>query len=59
MHNAILERVKWSLHVKMINLEKIKYEKCQSPPFYEDLPLNQVQSPPPPGEVIKIYFPYL
>ena len=33
MHNAILERVKWSLHVKMINLEKIKYEKCQSPPL--------------------------
>ena len=31
MHNTILQRVKKFLKVKMISLEKIKWEKCQLP----------------------------
>ena len=31
MHNTVLERVIQFLYVKMINLEKSKYEKYQSP----------------------------
>ena len=50
----------------MINLEKIKYEKCQAPllrrpapaPYFHHLFKNFSESPPP-GEVIKIYFPTL
>ena len=45
----------------MINLEKIKLEKCQLPSFLEDLPLHHTSTPflkffrvPPPGEAIKI-----
>ena len=33
MHNTILQKVKEFLNLKMINLEKIKYQKCQPPPF--------------------------
>ena len=66
MHNTILQRVKQFLDVKMINLEKIKYEKCQAPllrrpapaPYFHHLFKNFSESPPP-GEVIKIYFPTL
>ena len=32
MYNTILERVKYFLDVKIINLENIPQEKCQ-PPF--------------------------
>ena len=46
----------------MINLDKIKQEKCQPPPFKKICPCTIVpprflifQSPIPPGEVIKIY----
>ena len=31
MHNTILQRVKKFLKVKMISLEKSKWEKCQLP----------------------------
>ena len=47
----------------MINLEKIKWEKCQSPPFKNTCPCTIIPHPvfnfsdfPPPGEAIKIYF---
>ena len=49
----------------MVNLEKIKYEKCQSlPPFKMTCPCTILPPPffnfpdsPPPREVIKIYSP--
>ena len=47
----------------MINLEKNKLEKCQSPPFKKTCPWTILPSPffnfsdsPPPGEVSKIYW---
>ena len=50
----------------MINPDKIKQEKCQPPPLgrhalapYFHLLFLIFQIPPPPGEVIKIYFPAL
>ena len=47
----------------MVNLEKIKHEKCQPPlPFKKTFPciilpllFKNFHSPPPLGEVIKIY----
>ena len=51
----------------MINLEKIKQEKYQPPPFFKKTcpciilppPFLNFSDSPPPGEVIKIYFPLL
>ena len=71
MHNTTLQRVKSFLNVKMINLEKIKQEKCQlppPPPPPPPPPIKRAPPPPPPPpflifrtppprEVIKIYFP--
>ena len=52
----------------MINFEKIKQEKCQTPspllkrpapaPYFHPL-FKVFQSSPPPGKLIKIYFPPL
>ena len=50
----------------MINFEKIKYKKCQPPPFIKTCPCtillppfkNFSDSPPPFGEGIKIYSPF-
>ena len=50
----------------MINLEKIKKEKCQPLPFKKTCPctiflplFKKFSDPPPPlGEVFKVYFPF-
>ena len=65
MHNTILQRGKEFLNVKMINLEKIKKEKCQPPTHFKKtcpctilpLLLFNFSDSPPLGEVIKIYSP--
>ena len=66
MHNAILQRVKQFLNVKMVNLEKSASPAPLPPCFEEDLPPHDTSTPffkifkfPPPEEVIKMYFPPL
>ena len=65
MYNTVLQRAKHFLNVKMINIAKIKQENSQflllrrsspTPYFYTLFKIFQI---PPPGEVIKIYFPPL